>query len=93
MLCDTRKGVVYGTRLSESGFAIANPYQSQVLRLLFGTSKKGNAKKRQKDSKESLKVFFGSFFYRKKNRDFLILCGFLCGFLYSGTIARQKPRR
>jgi hypothetical protein len=37
MLCDTRKGVVYGTRLPESGFAIANPYLSQVLRLFFGT--------------------------------------------------------
>jgi hypothetical protein len=38
MFYDTRKGVVYGTRLSEDGFAIANPYQSQVLRLFFGTS-------------------------------------------------------
>jgi hypothetical protein len=37
LLCDTRKGVVYGTRLSESGFAIANPYLSQVLRLFVGT--------------------------------------------------------
>jgi hypothetical protein len=42
--CDTRKGVVYGTRLSESGFAIANPYQSQVLRLFFRTSTKREAK-------------------------------------------------
>jgi hypothetical protein len=44
MLCDTRKGVVYGTRLSESGFAIANPYLSQVLRLFVGTPTKREAK-------------------------------------------------
>jgi hypothetical protein len=54
MLCDTRKGVVYGTRLSESGFAIANPYLSRVLRLLFGTS----IKKVTKNVKNKPKVTY-----------------------------------
>jgi hypothetical protein len=36
MLCDTCKGVVYGTRFLTGGFAIANPYMSRVIRVLFG---------------------------------------------------------
>jgi hypothetical protein len=47
----------------------------KILCYLF--CKKGNAKKLYKGSKEFWKVFFGSFFYRKTNRHFLILYRFL----------------
>jgi hypothetical protein len=58
MLCDTRKGVVYGTRLSESGFAIANPYLSQVLRLFVGTPVKKVTPKNFVKGQKSLESLF-----------------------------------
>jgi hypothetical protein len=67
MLCDTRKGVVYGTRLSEGGFAIANPYLSQILRLLSGTPAKREwvsgqcPEKLYTEKKEPKKTLNGSF--------------------------------
>jgi hypothetical protein len=56
-------------------FSAASDTLSSNLRLAFKIlcylfCKKGNAKKLYKGSKERFKVFFGSFFYRKKNRHF-----------------------